>query len=142
MSRIRSGNTKPEMIVRSLLHSMGYRFRLHGRVSKKYYKKGILPGKPDIVLAKYKTVIFVHGCFWHRHEGCKRATLPKSNKGYWNSKLKSNILRDDLNEDKLKSMGWCVIIVWECETRDFEKLENKIIKISRRNIKLNEEKYL
>ena len=83
MSRIRSKNTSPEKTVRSLLHSMGYRFRLHGRVNKRLYKKGILPGKPDIVLAKYKTVIFVHGCFWHRHERCKKCTTPKTRTEWW-----------------------------------------------------------
>ena len=86
MSRIKSSNTKPERLVRSLLHRMGYRFRLHGKISKKAYAKGILPGKPDIVLAKYRTVIFIHGCFWHRHEGCSRATQPKTNIEYWYNK--------------------------------------------------------
>jgi DNA mismatch endonuclease (patch repair protein) len=85
MSRIRSGNTKPEKVVRSLLHAMGYRFRLHRKN---------LPGKPDIVLPKYKTVIFVHGCFWHRHPGCKNATMPKTNTEFWEDKLSQNIDRD------------------------------------------------
>lgn len=87
MSRIKGRDTRPELIVRSLLHSMGYRFRLNGKVSRKFHPKGVLPGKPDIVLVKYRTVVFVHGCFWHRHEGCARANIPKSNKKYWLPKL-------------------------------------------------------
>ena len=117
MSRIRSGDTKPEIVVRSLLHRMGYRFRLHRRD---------LPGKPDIVLPKHRTVIFVHGCFWHRHRGCKRCTTPSTNQDYWLEKLKGNAERDRKNKRLLKKLGWKVGIVWECETNDLDQLQKMI----------------
>jgi DNA mismatch endonuclease (patch repair protein) len=107
MSRIRSENTRPEKVVRSLLHSIGYRFSLHRRD---------LPGKPDIVLPKYKTVIFVHGCFWHRHQGCKNTTTPKTNAEFWGKKFSENIARDRKKKSNLEDLGWNVVIVWECET--------------------------
>lgn len=107
MSRIRSGDTKPEKVLRSLLHSMGYRYRLH---------RAELPGKPDIVLPKYKTVIFVNGCFWHRHAGCKNAAIPKTNTEFWISKLTHNVERDRQKKAALEILGWQVITVWECET--------------------------
>ena len=107
MSRIRSTNTKPEMVVRSFLHRNGFRFRLHVKE---------LPGHPDIVLPKYKTVIEVRGCFWHRHQGCKYATTPASNTEYWRVKFKQNITRDQKNARALAALGWQVIVVWECET--------------------------
>lgn len=113
MSRIRSKNTKPEKFVRSLLHSMGYRFRIHRKD---------LPGKPDIVLPKYKTVIFVHGCFWHQHPRCKRATMPKSNQDYWIPKIQRNIERDKENQRFLKEAGWKVVVIWECEVKNIDKL--------------------
>jgi len=106
MSRIRSKDTKPELIVRSLLHRSGIRFSLHGR--------GI-PGAPDLILRKYKTVIFVHGCFWHQHEGCIEASKPKTRSEYWQSKLSANLARDRRNQDTLVELGWNIIIVWECE---------------------------
>ena len=106
MSRIPSKDTKPEKLVRSLLHKQGLRFRIH---SKK------LPGKPDIVLPKYKTCIFVHGCFWHRHMGCSRTTIPKTRKSFWEAKFESNVQRDRENQRKLKELGWQVEIIWECE---------------------------
>ena len=109
MSAIKSKNTKPEIAVRKVLHSMGYRFRLHGKD---------LPGSPDIVLPKYKTVIFVHGCFWHRHENCKYATTPKTREEFWESKFKENVIRDKSNQKKLSAIGWKIIIVWECEIKD------------------------
>jgi DNA mismatch endonuclease (patch repair protein) len=109
MSRIKSGNTKPEMIVRSLLHKLGYRFRLHRKD---------LPGKPDIVLPRYKSVIFVHGCFWHRHKGCKNATSPKTKIIFWREKFKANVERDRKVQKELNSMGWSILIIWECETSD------------------------
>ncbi len=115
MSRIRSANTKPEIFVRKLLHGMGFRFRLNGRVSKKYNNKGILPGKPDIVLAGYKTVVLVHGCFWHRHKGCKDATIPKTRTDWWLEKLNKNVERDIKVREKLERDGWKVIVIWECE---------------------------
>ncbi len=117
MSRIRSKDTKPELLARSALHKMGYRFRLNGKVSKNIYKKGVLPGKPDIVLAKYRTVIFVHGCFWHRHEGCSRCTTPSTNQNYWLEKFEKNKFRDKLVIKGLKDMGWQVIVIWECEVK-------------------------
>jgi DNA mismatch endonuclease, patch repair protein len=128
MSRIRSKNTKPELIVRSMLHQMGYRFRLHGKVAKKYYSKGVLPGKPDIVLVKSKTVIFVHGCFWHRHENCKEATVPKTKTDWWITKLNKNVERDKLNRSKLKEMGWEPLIVWECQIKksNISELKRKL----------------
>ena len=114
MSRIRSKDTSPEKTVRSLLHRLGYRFRLHRRD---------LPGKPDIVLPKHSTVIFVHGCFWHRHEGCKYAYTPKSRIEFWNAKFQTNAQRDVAVQDQLRALGWRIIIVWECETHDVRSLE-------------------
>lgn len=108
MSRIHSRNTKPERQVRSLLHKAGYRFRLH---SKK------LPGTPDIVLPKYRTVIFVHGCFWHRHIDCANATIPKTRPEFWESKFKATAERDRKKTEELRLAGWRVIIVWECDLR-------------------------
>lgn len=109
MSRIRSKDTKPELIVRSTLHRMGYRFRLH--------KKG-LPGKPDVVLARHKTVIFVHGCYWHRHPGCKYAYHPKSRVDFWENKFRENVERDTKARAALEALGWRVLVVWECEVTD------------------------
>ncbi len=109
MSRIRGSNTSPELAVRSLLHRMGYRFRLHRRD---------LPGKPDIVLPKYKTVIFVHGCFWHRHRGCRFAYTPKSRIEFWEAKFAENLDRDRRARRELLKQGWRVVIVWECWTKD------------------------
>ncbi|MBZ0261836.1 MAG: very short patch repair endonuclease [Hyphomicrobiales bacterium] len=108
MRHVRSKNTTPEVAVRSLLHRLGYRFRLHRRD---------LPGNPDIVLPKHRVVVFVHGCFWHRHENCKRASLPASNLEYWLAKFERTILRDKENQRKLKRLGWKVVVVWECEIR-------------------------
>ena len=119
MSAIKSKNTKPEIAVRKLLHSMGYRFRLHRKD---------LPGSPDIVLPKYKTVIFVHGCFWHRHENCKYATTPKTRKEFWEKKFRENINRDKLNQENLSSKGWKIIIVWECEIKDKDFDLNRLFK--------------
>lgn len=108
MSGIKGANTKPERLVRSFLHRHGLRFRLHG--------KG-LPGKPDLVLPKYRTVVFVHGCFWHRHPGCKFAYTPKSNVDFWKKKFKENVGRDERKEEELRQAGWRVLIVWECEAK-------------------------
>src|SRR5882757_4447378 len=105
MSQIRSKDTKPEILVRKFLHKNGFRYRLHVKN---------LPGKPDIVLPKYKTVIFIHGCFWHGHEGCKYYVVPKSNTSYWRPKIERNIQRDVLAENILKEAGWNIIKVWEC----------------------------
>ena len=120
MSAIKSKNTKPEIKVRKVLHSMGYRFRLHSKD---------LPGSPDIVLPKYKTVIFVHGCFWHRHENCKYASTPKTRKEFWNKKFKENIKRDLEIQDKIKNLGWRSVVIWECETKNIENLRDKIIDV-------------
>ena len=109
MSRIRSTDTKPEMLVRSFLHRNGFRFRLHVKD---------LPGHPDIVLPKYKTVIEVRGCFWHRHSGCKYATMPSSNTEFWQAKFKQNTKRDKKHAKELKALGWKLIVVWGCETAE------------------------
>ena len=119
MAAIKSKNTKPEIAVRKLLHSMGYRFRLHRKD---------LPGSPDIVLPKYKTVIFVHGCFWHRHKNCKYASTPKTRQEFWEAKFRENINRDKLNQDNLSSNGWKIIIVWECEIKDKDFDLNRLFK--------------
>ena len=116
MSRIRSKDTKPEIIVRSFLFSKGLRFRKND--------KGY-PGSPDIVLPKYKTVVFVHGCFWHLHEGCKYAVMPKSNVDYWKKKLYGNKERDERNKIELEQLGWKVITVWECHLKN-NKLEKTL----------------
>ncbi len=108
MSRIRSKDTKPEMLVRQYLHAHGFRYRLHVKT---------LPGHPDLVLNKYKTVLFVHGCFWHMHENCKYATMPKSRTEWWTEKLLRNKSRDIENTQKLEALGWNVITVWECELK-------------------------
>jgi DNA mismatch endonuclease, patch repair protein len=108
MSLVRSKNTKPELAIRSRLHKLGYRFRLHRRD---------LPGHPDLVLPKYKHAIFVHGCFWHQHPGCKKATIPQDNHEFWSLKLTQNIERDRKNIRLLRKSGWKVIVVWECEIK-------------------------
>ena len=120
MSAIKSKNTKPEIKVRKVLHSMGYRFRLHSKD---------LPGSPDIVLPKYKTVIFVHGCFWHRHENCKYASTPKTRKEFWNKKFTENKKRDSEIQEKIKILDWRSIVIWECETKNIENLRDKIIDV-------------
>ena len=119
MSRIRSKDTKPEIAVRSMLHRSGYRFRLHVKN---------LPGKPDIVLPKYNTVIFVNGCFWHRHQGCKYAYNPKTHVQFWRKKFKDNVVRQKAIINKLNNLGWKVKIVWECETSR-ENYISKLIKL-------------
>jgi len=129
MSRIGSKDTKPELLVRSELHRNGFRFRLNGKVSRKIYAKGVLPGKPDIVLVKYKTVIFIHGCFWHGHKNCKRSSMPKSNIEYWFSKLKRNKERDADNIIRINNLGWRVIVIWECEI--IKGLRAKILEIGK-----------
>lgn len=113
MSRIKGKNTIPELIVRSKLHRMGYRFRLHSNK---------LTGKPDIILPKYRTVIFVHGCFWHRHKDCQYAYMPKSRIDFWKKKFDDNVNRFKFVESLLKEEGWKVVVIWECETYKEEKL--------------------
>lgn len=119
MRRIRSTSTKPEMAVRKLIYSMGYRYRVHRRD---------LPGKPDIVFGPRRKIIFVHGCFWHQHpiSGCLDSRRPKSNTAYWESKLRRNIERDTAAQANLESAGWQVLVVWECETRDLAALTEKL----------------
>lgn len=119
MSRIRSKNTKPEKVVRSLLHRLGYRFRLHNKK---------LPGKPDIALKKYRTVIFVHGCFWHQHQDpeCKKARVPKSRTEWWEAKFRRNRERDAVALARLEKLGWRVIVVWECQLKDIDALTAKL----------------
>jgi DNA mismatch endonuclease (patch repair protein) len=118
MSKIRGKDTKPELLVRSMLHRAGYRFSLHRKD---------LPGKPDIVLRKYKTVVFVHGCFWHCHKGCKSAHLPKSNSAFWKRKLERNVANDSRHQAKLAEMGWNVVVVWECELKDPEAVLTQLM---------------
>lgn len=118
MGKIKGRNTKPEMIVRSLCHSMGLRFRLHRKD---------LPGSPDLVFPKYRLCIFVHGCFWHRHPGCKYAYIPKSRPEFWLPKLARNVERDREKEETLRALGWRVGVIWECETRNVDNLRMKII---------------
>jgi DNA mismatch endonuclease, patch repair protein len=108
MSRIRSKDTKPEMLVRRFLHANGFRYRLHDKK---------LPGKPDIVLPKYKTVIFIHGCFWHGHQGCKYYVVPKTRTEWWLTKISSNITNDSKASLQLEKEGWKVIHLWECELK-------------------------
>ena len=117
MRRVRGKDTKPEMRVRRLLHGLGYRYRLHARE---------LPGTPDIVFRPRKSAIFVHGCFWHRHQGCKMARLPKSRIDYWKSKLETNRSRDATHQEELDRLGWRVLIVWECETGDADALAGRL----------------
>lgn len=116
MAKVRSKNTNPEIIVRKILHDLGYRFRLH---------KDKLPGKPDVVLPKHKTVIFVHGCFWHGHK-CKRGQRPSTNVAFWDKKLSRNIARDKKNINDLKSLGWKCMVVWECQARDQAALRHRL----------------
>ncbi len=119
MSRIKGKDTKPEIIVRKYLFSEGFRFRKN---DKRY------PGKPDIILPRYKTAIFVHGCFWHRHNGCKMATMPKSNTDFWTEKFNKNIYNDQKHVAELTQMGWRVIIIWECEIKNnFNETMRRII---------------
>jgi len=117
MAKVKGRDTCPEKIVRSLLHSMGYRFRL---------QRTDLPGKPDITLPKRKTAVFVHGCFWHRHPGCKRATTPASNTEYWNPKFARTIGRDARNQGLLEAGGWRVLVIWECELKDLAALRARV----------------
>lgn len=117
MCRVKGRDTKPEILVRSLIFHMGFRFRLHRRD---------LPGTPDIVLPRHRKVIFVHGCFWHGHNSCPRSKRPTTNEDFWNNKLDGNIERDKRYCMELRQMGWKVLIVWECETRSAEKLLQKL----------------
>jgi DNA mismatch endonuclease (patch repair protein) len=119
MRRVKSADTKPEMRVRRWLHAQGFRFRLHRKD---------LPGKPDIVLRKYRTVVFVHGCFWHGHPGCKAADLPASNREYWQGKIGRNLERDARNQRLLEELEWRVIVVWECRLGDLEESLRELVR--------------
>lgn len=109
MRAVKRAHTKPEITVRQMLHALGLRFRIQRRD---------LPGSPDIILPRFQTVIFVHGCFWHRHPGCRYATTPKTRQEYWLPKFMANVERDARKESQLRELGWKVLIIWECETRD------------------------
>ena len=117
MGKIRSKDTKPEMVVRRLAHALGYRFRLHRKD---------LPGSPDLVFPGRHAVVFVHGCFWHRHEGCRLASTPKSNEAFWQAKFGRNVERDARKERELRALGWRVLVVWQCETRRTEVLAERL----------------
>ncbi len=121
MSSVKTENTRPEIMTRRLLHSLGFRFRLHLKH---------LPGKPDIVLPKYNLVVFIHGCFWHHHTKCPKSKLPVSNAKFWEEKIMSNVARDKRNIANLKEMGWKSLVIWECETknRSFKEELGKILK--------------
>ncbi len=117
MSRIRAQDTKPELLVRRLLHTLGYRYRLHAPE---------LPGKPDIVFRPQKKAVFVHGCFWHRHEGCKNATMPKTRTQFWKEKFSKNVQRDKRVLQDLENIEWSSLIVWECEIKNIDLLTDKL----------------
>ncbi len=119
MARIKCKDTKPEMLVRKLVYSLGYRYRLHTKD---------LPGKPDLAFHKKKKAIFVHGCFWHQHEDCKQGHIPKSNQAYWIPKLERTKKRDASNLENFRGMGWEVLVVWECELKDLDSLSERINK--------------
>lgn len=106
MSNIKGKNTKPEMVLRRALHQIGFRYVLHDKR---------LPGKPDMVFPKYRSVVFVHGCFWHQHQGCKNATMPSTRPDFWKNKLQGNVVRDRERIEELKNLGWRVLVVWECQ---------------------------
>ena len=122
MAAVRSKNTRPEKTVRSMLHRMGLRFRIHDRQ---------LPGTPDIVLTKHRTVVEVLGCFWHRHPGCRLASNPASHREFWLEKFRRNVSRDKANRQALRKMGWRTVIVWECEIRKPDRLERRLRKTFR-----------
>jgi DNA mismatch endonuclease, patch repair protein len=117
MSRVKNKDSKAEMRVRSLVHRMGLRYRLHNKN---------LPGKPDIVLVRHKKVILIHGCFWHQHGVCRPLSVPEHNSDFWRKKFADNVERDKWNVRKLKELGWKVLVVWECETKNPETLEAKL----------------
>lgn len=117
MSRVGGKDTKPELAVRSIIHRMGYRFRLHG---------SDLPGRPDVILPRHRKVVFIHGCFWHGHKRCPRAARPSSNRVFWDRKLDSNTLRDVGNLRRLRSLGWKPLVVWQCEMQNPSKLVVKL----------------
>jgi len=123
MARIKGENTVPEILVRRIVHSLGYRFRLHADK---------LPGKPDIVLPRYQKVIFVHGCFWHGHRSCSRSELPTSNVDFWRKKIEGNVTRDKRTMRELRRLGWDVLVVWQCQTKDIARLTRRLEKFLER----------
>lgn len=120
MQKVRQRDTKPEMVVRRAAHKLGYRFRLHRRD---------LPGSPDLVFHRHRAVLFVHGCFWHRHPDCRHASFPKANAEFWLEKFRRNVERDVRKEGELRQSGWRVFVVWECETRDLTGLRQRLSEI-------------
>jgi DNA mismatch endonuclease (patch repair protein) len=124
MARIGPRHTKPELAVRRLLHRLGFRFRLHRRD---------LPGRPDLVLARHRLVIFVHGCFWHRHASCSNCTMPKTRPEFWSTKFDQNVARDARNVAALRRSGWRVITIWECETERPHELERRVQRLLQRH---------
>lgn len=126
MARVKGRDTQPEILVRSTVHNLGYRFRLY---------RHDLPGNPDITLPKHRTVIFVHGCFWHGHKRCFRAARPTTNIAFWRKKLDSNIVRDRRNVRQLRKDGWRVLVVWQCQTKKLEALEKKLFKFLKKECK-------
>ncbi len=123
MSRVRGKDTRPELAVRRLVHAMGYRFRLHRRD---------IPGVPDLVFVRARKLIFVHGCFWHRHPGCPNTRLPKSHVAFWRAKLGANQKRDLITQRKLSSLGWLTLVIWECELGNAARLRRKVAAFLRR----------
>lgn len=119
MARISGSNTKPELVVRKILYDLGFRYRLNVRK---------LPGTPDIVISKYNKVVFVHGCFWHGHKGCKRSKRPTTNIAFWNRKIDENIDRDKKSLKELRRLGWKPLVIWECQTKKPESLEKRLIR--------------
>jgi DNA mismatch endonuclease, patch repair protein len=117
MSRVRTKHTAPELKVRSIAHGLGYRFSLH---------RNDLPGKPDIVFPRFKSAVFVHGCFWHQHEGCSKSTLPTTRREFWAVKLTRNVARDLENRRELRRAGWRVMVIWECQTRREDIIVRKL----------------
>lgn len=117
MQQVKGKNTKPELLVRKALHALGYRFRIHRKD---------LAGRPDIVLPRYRTAIFVHGCFWHRHPGCRKASTPKTRVEFWQDKFTANVARDERNVAALEADGWSVLTVWECETKAMDSLSERL----------------
>jgi DNA mismatch endonuclease, patch repair protein len=118
MASVRGQNTKPEILVRKLVHSLGYRFRLHQKQ---------FPGKPDLVLPRHEKIIFIHGCFWHGHRGCSRAALPSTNTEFWQKKIGANRSRDIKVTRKLGLTGWRVQVIWQCQTKDVAKLKQRLL---------------
>jgi DNA mismatch endonuclease (patch repair protein) len=117
MARIRGKNTQPELIVRRVAHALGFRFRIH---------RSDLPGSPDLVFSRHNKVIQVHGCFWHRHRNCSRSSTPKTRTEYWLKRFEANIHRDKCTEAELKRLGWDVLVIWECETKDLPCLQDAL----------------